>query len=475
VTHRNGLLVRNFKDRYTPPLQFYFIAPFIGLLGESSFVCRLPFALCGVVTVGIIVAWLRKARPPAIVWWAAVIIVLTNAEFFLFFRQCRYYGLATVLTAAVGYFYCNRGQSLARTWGLSIVLALLLAAQYLDYAAVIGCLIVDYAIWGRRQPLGFRRWLVILVPQVVVGVVILSIWNPLAPQIGEQSYHSQHLISDRLHLIWWNFRDLNACDFAILPLVIACPIVYFKTKSQWILRAPLALCVFVGAMGLAVPTSVARAHTAEVRYLAPAIPLCMGVGILAVWGLISFNRLSRWAVLLIALGSILIEPSPGEPSRFFGSTALLYYHELAIPQQESYAPVIDWINANVPAGESIYVQPIYKSYPLMFRASKAVYAWQLGDDQMQSTRPDFAGLPDIHFWGRVAPDYLIRFGTNGESAGADRAREVLASRDIDYQLVATLPLQWKDFYRPERIWRSFVTVPPKQGEEVYIYRKEENR
>src|SRR5450432_1798357 len=47
LVYRNGLLVHNYKDRFTPPLQFFLIAPFIGLLGDSNFVCRLPFAICG--------------------------------------------------------------------------------------------------------------------------------------------------------------------------------------------------------------------------------------------------------------------------------------------------------------------------------------------------------------------------------------------------------------------------------------------
>ena len=65
LVYRNGLLVRNFKDRYTSPLQFYLFAPFIGLLGDSNFVCRLPIAICGVVTVGILLLWLKRLRPPA--------------------------------------------------------------------------------------------------------------------------------------------------------------------------------------------------------------------------------------------------------------------------------------------------------------------------------------------------------------------------------------------------------------------------
>ena len=468
LVYRNGLLVRNFKDRYTPPLQFYLIAPFIGLLGESNFVCRLPMAICGLVTVGIILLWLWRVRPSPLVWWAAAIVLLTNAEFFLFFRQCRYYGLATMLSAAVAYLYFTRDGSLRRTLALAFALAALLSAQYLDYAAVVGCLIVDYAIWGRKQPMGFRGWMLILLPQVIVGSVVCSIWNPLVQQAGQDVYHSPSLVMDRLHLIWWNLRDANACDFVILPLVLACPLAYVKNRSSWLLRAPLALLVFIFGIAMVVPTSVAQAHNAEVRYLAPAVPLCIGVAIVAVWGLQSLKPVLAWTVLAVAAVSMLIVPTGDGNAVTFGSTALMYYHELAVPQVESYSAVIDWINSNVAPGASIYVQPSYKAYPLMFRASKAVYAWQLNDPP----RPDFQGLPDIHFKGRVAPDYMIRFGSNGESSDFPKTMDLLAKRNVHYTLIETIHLNWKDLYRPERIWRSFVTVPPKDGDEIYVYRRQ---
>jgi 4-amino-4-deoxy-L-arabinose transferase-like glycosyltransferase len=468
LVYRNGLLVRNFKDRYTPPLQFYLIAPFIGLLGDSNFVCRLPMAICGLITVGIILSWLRKIQPPPMVWWCAAIILLTNAEFFLFFRQCRYYGLATMLATAVAYLYITRDGSLRRTLALAWVLAALLAAQYLDYAAVVGCLVVDYALWGRRKPLGFRAWMLILLPQVIVGVVVCSIWNPLAQQIGQDVYHSPSWISDRLALLWWNWRDMIACDFVILPLLLACPLLYLKTGSAWLLRAPMALVVFISTIALAVPTSLAQAHNAEVRYLAPAVPICIAIAIVAFAGLESLMPRLKWILLGLSAASILVEPAPGESTPMLGSTALLYYHELAVPQTESYTPVIDWINTHVPAGASIYVQPAYKAYPLMFRASKAVYAWQLKDPP----RADFRDLPPIHFAGRIAPEYMIQFGSNSESDGIQQARHQLVLRDIYYKQIDTIHLNWKDLYRPERIWRSFVTVPPKDGEEIYIYQRQ---
>jgi hypothetical protein len=282
-------------------------------------------------------------------------------------------------------------------------------------------------------------------------------------------YHSASWMLDRLHLLWWNWRDMLGCDFVVLPLLMVCPLLYFKSKSTWMLRAPMALFVFIGAIALAVPTSLAQATNAEVRYLAPALVLSIGVGITAVAGLAAMKPNIKWAMLCIAGLSILIEPAPGSTHPIFGSTALLYYHELAVPQTESYTAVIDWINTNVPANSSVYVQPGFKAYPLMFKAPKPIYAWQLNDPP----RDDFRGLPDIHFQGRIPPDYMIRFGTAKDSADFEKAMDQMKSRGIAYEPYETIHLNYKDLYRPERIWRSFVTIPPAAGDEIYIYKRKD--
>jgi hypothetical protein len=466
LVYRNGLLVRNFKDRYTPPLQFYLIAPFVGLIGESNFDCRLPIALCGVVTVLLLMWWLSRAKVSAFTWWAAAVVLLTNVEFFLFFRQCRYYGLAMMLATAVAFFYCNRDGRLRWLVGLSIALAALLASQYLDYAAVIACLIVDYLIWGRKQPIGLRGWLIILLPQLVVGGIVCSIWNPLTHQAGPV-YHPANWMFDRALLLWWNWRDMISSDFVVMPLLLGCPLLYAFGKSNWLLRAPLALVVFVSAIAMAVPAALAQATNAEIRYLAPAAPLCVGIGIVAIWGLQSLPAPVKWGVLVIAFISTLVDPAAQGSAPVFHSTPLLFYHELAVPQVESYTPVMDWIDKHVPAGASIYVQPGFKMYPLMFRDSKAIYAWQLTDPP----RADFKDLPDIHFFGRVPPDFMIRFGTNGESSDFETAIALLKKRGIDYQLVDTIHLAWRDYYRPERVWHSFTTMPSTPGDEIYIWKR----
>jgi 4-amino-4-deoxy-L-arabinose transferase-like glycosyltransferase len=470
MAYRNGLLVYRFKDRFTPPLQFYLLAPALRLLGDGNFAMRLPFALCGLVTVCILLRWMWRALPPVpLLWWAAAFALLTNVELFLFSRTCRYYALAMVLTTAAAYLYCHRTGRTRGVAALSAMLAGLLASQYLDYAAAVGVLVVDYAIWGRRdRRITARQWAVLLLPQLVVGAIVCPIWNPVARQhaVG-QDPGVHHWLTDHLHLLWLNAVNMVASDFVCLPLLLAAPLLWFKQPSRWLLRAPMAVAVFIFCISFTVATAAAEAQTAEVRYLAPLVPVCVGVAIVAAWGTMSLKPVLRNVLLALSALTVLVGTSIGSNGPRVLSDPLGFYAELVHPQAEPYTPTIDWVNANVPAGASVYVAPDYMVYPLMLRAPGPAYAWQLPDPP----RADFAGVPDVNIRGRIAPDYMIQFGTSDMAKGVPNGMAEMAHRGARYELVATLPYHWQDTYRPERVWRTFRTVPPSPGQEIYIYRR----
>ncbi len=463
LAYHNGLLIRNFKDRFTPPLQFYLLAPIVGIFGDSNFVCRLPFAILGLVSVGILLRWLWRMQPSRFVWWGATVLILINFEFFLFFRQARYYGLAAMLSLAVAYLYCHLSKRRSSVIGLSAMLALLLTAQYLNYAAAVSCLMVDYAIWGRkRRRLSWGDWLWILLPQAVVGAVVCSIWNPIARSAAgaiQTSWLGAHLI-----LLWWNWRDMIACDFVIVPLLMLCPLLYLVRKNDALLRAPMVLVVYLAAIAAFEGTPLIQAGNAEIRYLAPATIVCVGIEIVALWGIEALKPAGRSVALIASFLSAVIEPAAKGKQPVFGFTAMQFYRELWHPQQEPYTPTEAWLNAHVPAGASVYVQPTWMTYPLMLRCGQAVYAWQLNDP----AEAPYAQLPDIQFKNRIAPDFMIAFGPFTKEIG--QAQILLAGKGARYEQIDTIPVYWKDLYRPERIWREFATRKPKPGEQIYIYR-----
>jgi hypothetical protein len=494
LTYRDGLLLNHQKDRYTSPLQFYVAAPFIGLLGHSSLACRLPFALCGLGTVMVILCWLRQAKPGNGVWIAATLVVLTNASFFLFQRQCRYYALATFLSTVVAYLYCHWNGRRRQLVFLAIAMSLLLCSQYLDYAAVVGCLVIDYGIWGRRRkPIRGKNWLFLIGPQMVTAMLVCRIWNPIeraASVVAVSSAKSQEIAATTSHawlhgfvtLLWWNIRDLIACDFVILPLLILCPILYFRTRNTWLLRAPLALLIFVGGVVFFTAHPLPPAGNAEVRYLAPAIPLCIAVGVLAFWGLFTdggseklrstgfpaprsspsaYLRTNAWNLSTAVILGLVLYCIFGP-----GSTALAYFSELQHPCTEPYTPVAGWINQNIPARATVYIAPDMCVSPIMWDAPGPTYVWQLN----APAKADYANLPGIYFKYRVAPDYLIAFGPDLSAVHDCQSR--FASAGIQYQSVATIPVYYKEMFRPELIWRSFTTIQPKPDEQVYVFKRQ---
>jgi hypothetical protein len=254
-------------------------------------------------------------------------------------------------------------------------------------------------------------------------------------------------------------------DFVIIPLLAMCPLVYRARKSNWVFRAPTALVVFVAIITLLTTHPITEHGDADVRYLAPLLPLGIGIAILAVWAVEPMKRPIKVAVLALAAISVFVAPPEPGTSPLTASTAVQFYHELWQPQQEPFTPVATWINSNVPSGASVYVQPAYMTYPLMFHAGKALYAWQLLDPP----KPEYAHVSEALIRGRVAPEYLVAFGPFDKAM--DSTRQELSARGIRYEQVDTVHVFWHDLFRPETIWRSFVTVPPKPGDEVYIYRR----
>lgn len=467
VTYRDGLLLKNQKDRYTSPLAFYLVAPFIGLLGSNSFAARLPFAICGLGTVLLMIRWLRRANPSNMTWISAAIILLNSVSFFLFQRQCRYYAPATFLSVWIAYLYCHWNGTRRQLLGIGVAMALLLATQYLDYAALVGCLLIDYGIFGRRRQLvRGLNWLVLAMPQIAVGAIVCPIWNPIAraasaaalaapshPHAGTPAVYHPWIV-EYLRLVWWNLRDMTASEFVVLPLIVLCPILYFKRRDVSLLRAPLALLVFVGGIAFFTAHPLPAVGNAEVRYLAPVIPLCIGIGISAVSAM---QSLRGWAqALLLGIAGISIA---------WQSSAVDFYRELIRPSVEPYTPVASWIGQNVPPLSSVYVASDMCVGPVMWAAPQPTYVWQLSDPP----KPDYAQLPAFYLKGRVPPDFMIAFGPALEEI--KDWQQKLQQRDVHYERVATIPVYYKEMFRPEIIWRSFTTIEPKSGEEVFIFRR----
>jgi 4-amino-4-deoxy-L-arabinose transferase-like glycosyltransferase len=450
VGSRGGNMVVNFADRSDPPLESYLVAPAFAVFGVNSWSARLPFALMGLGTFALMLLWARRESLPSLS--VLIVALVTNVSLILYFRQSRYYGAVIFFSTAVVYVYWRCKPTPRVLLSLAGLSVLLFASNCLCYVALYGCLAVDYLIWKRKDwPPTWRNALLLFGPQVVLNALIASVWNPLRTEFGGNAH--SNTIWDRFTILFWYWRDTNCVEFFNIPLLILALVLGWKLHRMWMLRGCLALVLYVSFIAMTSPQPVNVTTVADVRYVSAMIPLALALEAGAIWAL-----LGRWPWMAVGAAVLVFSSNFFNGGVFFysgvRSTLACYVGELLHPVPEPYSPTADWINANVPDGESVWVLPQYATYPLMFDAPRALYAWQFD----WPARPDFAQLPSIHFKGQVPPDYLVAFGPY--LAQMAQALQSWNRPDLHYTEVTTLPVFWKDLYRPELFWRSFTPVGP---------------
>jgi hypothetical protein len=462
VAFRGGILVRDGADRSTPPLMSYAVAGSFLLFGEHEWAARLPAAIFGLGTVGLL---LWRIRREALVWrlvWG--IAILGNVSLFLFCRQSRYY--------AAGLFFSVLVVLLWERWRggwrsgllLSAAMGLLFAANQMGAVVLGGCLMVDWVVFRRRE---LRpRVLDVCVSAVPAGLLVLAvgwIWNPLATGFG--GYVEGNSLRERLVLLWWNLRDLNAGEFVVGGLLVAALAGGLFFRSNMVIRGLVLFFTYCIFMALVSPQPVEATSVADIRYLVALIPLGMA---LEVWAVVRWSGgriFPAVCVGMLVFWTTLLQTGPAG----LRSTMAMWWGELLYPRPDPYRVVGGWIGHTVGKGESVAIFPPHMAYPLMFMNPSVVFAWQL-DERGSDVFPQ-AG--DIHFRGRKSPDWMIAFGPSVMGVAKEleaRGRE----GGWRYRHEGTIDCYWRDLHRPEVFWRSFqpVTEYDRRLEAVQVFRRE---
>lgn len=444
VAYRNGAELENLENRYLPPLPYFVAAPFVGVLGPSAWSARLPFALAGACLVLLLLHWLRRSEASLPMCACFGIALLLNVSFFLYARQARYYALAMLFATSAAYSYVQWSRSRPRRVGLAGSLIALFATNYIVYAAVAAALVLDYLVWRRRDRLLSRSDLLWLcLPQLVVCGIVGWVWNPLDnPAID---YRPDSASWDKVSLLLWTLRDLDEAECCLAVLLLAAPLIGIIGKRPNLLRGTGALAVAIVVTTLASPQAVgAGPPRADVRYLAPIIPLCLYLGAATLTFLLRARLLAIAVVAPAVFGTNLLHRNGA-----LRSTALEYWHELAAPPPSSYEAAARWVRDNVEPGQTVVVWPDFRTYPLMFHAPQAVYGWQLHDP------PDaqFEALPDVHVRGRTRPDFLIVFGPMIREI--ERDLRAWRDRGWHFEVRTALHAYYREPNRPELFLHRF--------------------
>jgi hypothetical protein len=463
LAYRGGLVVHNYCDRSTPPLPAYLTAGSFSLFGLNAWTARMPFALLGLATVALMMFEVRRQD------WTTLAVfalgLLGNVSLILYFRQCRYYGPGIFFCVAIVWLYGKAKPSSRNLLVLAGLSVLLFASNYLTYLGLYLCLGVDYLIWKRKDwPPTWRSGLLLFGPQVIPNGAIAYIWNPLQTHFGD--YEAMNSLGDRLTLFFWYWRDMNACEFFALPMLLLALGVGLFQRRLWLVRGCLALVIYIAVVTFTSPQPVHLTSVADIRYASAIIPLGIALEAGAICALLGRRPALAIGAALLVFGTNLLNGGPFLDGGF-RSTIVSYVGELIHPPAEPYTPTADWINEHVPEGGSVWVLPDYATYPLMFAAPGALYAWQLP----WPPRADFDNLPPIHFIGQQPPDYIVAFGPSVSQMV--QTIQNWNRDDVSYRQVATIPVFWKDLYRPELFWRTFRPLPnfDLRSQAIYIFQR----
>ena len=150
------------------------------------------------------------------------------------------------------------------------------------------------------------------------------------------------------------------------------------------------------------------------------------------------------------------------------STSYQWLDELWTARSTSIDQAARWLQENVQSGQSVFVVPNYMTYPLMYAAPKALYAWQI----QPPLKTQFKDLPAIHFMGVVPPEFILAFGRRPI---VDEILSSLKLRHFSYTLIKTFDIYWDDLTRPELFWRSFKPVIEfnRAIEGLYIWQRDD--
>jgi len=169
--------------------QFVVAGASLELFGSSTLAARLPFALAGVATLVLLHRLLRRAGADRATAWLAVVLCLGSVYWFLHVRQCRYYGLSSLLlvtTVGAHLRWVARGGALRDGLLFAAVGWVYFHCDFGSFWPVLGVLFLDaLRVRGR-----LGGWRALLVPFVVLGLAVLPFvfYYELVGRLKETGY-----------------------------------------------------------------------------------------------------------------------------------------------------------------------------------------------------------------------------------------------------------------------------------------------
>jgi hypothetical protein len=354
----------NYLYRWHPWFPFYLLAGFFGVLGTSTFVARLPFALLGLATIPLSYFFARslwKSRTAAVL---TAVTLATSVPYLILSRQCRYYSPCAFFSLLALFAYYEMTQR--NRWAsavFAVAAVLLFHSHYLYWGVVLVVVLGHAAVYHRDRLTSVAVWsfctFLLNLPWMI--------WWFSPPAVGQYPGEERGT-AHSVELAWQYCFEIVRHVFSpwLLGLLLVLAIVGVIRTGRWTMPdrptrdgAALLLMfagVTVGALAVATPFYF-------FRYLAPTVPvLCLLAGRILQAGM----RLHP-AVGVVALAAIVLF----SPMRH-------YFYEITHEFHSPTEGIVKYLREHGKPGDVVAIT--YGDLPVKFYTGMRVVGGLTGED-----------------------------------------------------------------------------------------------
>ena len=458
-----------------PPLQYYVAAVSIGILGDTNFAARFPFALMGFLCFFLFLVINIELTQKRGLILINLLIFSTNIGFILFMRQCRYYAPTTIffllnIYLLIRYFKHNKlGYLIAYTLSST----LLFLTQYNSALAILSTLALVYFYfkkWNfKEKPVSYFSAANLLII-VFIGFYFYyrNPFNTIAlfPKNGLK-------IGYKFLTLYRFFISFDIQTFISYPLIIAFLIsnkaVLGKNKlTKGMKQIGLFLLISIIVSSL----FAVKASTRYISHLAPLAFALQGYILYQIWhwpikhsgkiASITLALLLFTSSLYVSAGKKIAIPKNSEP--VFSHFAS-YLKEIHSNYPSTYSTLVNYFKSKEEKDKIILVYPSYMAYPLMrYLGNQYLFTNQINvDAKINSKIPVYTynNLTEPDFIVISNPDYL------------ENKDKILDQHQSGYLLDSCINFYCTDVTRPEYKKRSFKVIDHfnHTKESIFIFRK----
>ena len=349
---------------YHPWIQFYLVAGFFAILGESTFVARLPFVIFAILSLPLAYTFTRRMFSRIDVARTTTLLLTFSVPFLLLMRQCRYYALAVFFGLCVFLAYLDFIENKRfALWKLFLSLILLYYSIHGVFIPVIAALIIHCMIfYYRRDQL---KRLLIFITALAACTLPWFFYS--------RSYMHEAVIT--LHRLRQNFEfQIRSLNKYIIPtgFLIGVYVVYALRLRRWKVEMSSQDKNAFKFMFILVGVSIAFFCTVEqrmFRYLVYLFPVFYAILAYIICRWQSRHRFVTNFLLVVLIATNLLHSSISYAftKKFplkFKSYIAGYLYEITHPYHGPVEGIVGFLREHARPGDTVKIP--YPDHSIMF-------------------------------------------------------------------------------------------------------------